>query len=280
MKTMLILTDFSENAFRATEYAAQLVNPLQISRIVLYHAYQSAVIGTDLPVANTANDQQVYLESMESLGLQQDRLSALAKHVRIDLMAEDVSLPTHITSLCKSEEIDIVVMGVSGRSGLEKLLLGSTTSMMIQESTVPVLIVPNSTVIGKPINSMVFTTDLKDHASIPAHQLYEFLDAFPDAKVQVVNVDKTSGESYAMETRESIASLHKIFDQYNAAFDYINEDNTVEGILSYANHHRASIIIVVPKKLGFLASFFHNSISKKLAYDSNIPLLSLPAVKA
>ncbi|HEY8955094.1 universal stress protein [Chitinophaga sp.] len=280
MKTMLILTDFSENAFRATEYAAQLVNPLQISRIVLYHAYQSAVIGTDLPVANTANDQQVYLESMESLGLQQDRLSALAKHVRIDLMAEDVSLPTHITSLCKSEEIDIVVMGVSGRSGLEKLLLGSTTSMMIQESTVPVLIVPNSTVIGKPINSMVFTTDLKDHASIPAHQLYEFLDAFPDAKVQVVNVDKTSGESYAMETRESIASLHKIFDQYNAAFDYINEDNTVEGILSYANHHHASIIIVVPKKLGFLASFFHNSISKKLAYDSNIPLLSLPAVKA
>lgn len=280
MKTMLILTDFSENAFRATEYAAQLVNPLQISRIVLYHAYQSTVIGTDLPVANTANDQQVYLESMESLGLQQDRLSALAKHVRIDLMAEDVSLPTHITSLCKSEEIDIVVMGVSGRSGLEKLLLGSTTSMMIKESTVPVLIVPNSTVIGKPINSMVFTTDLKDHASIPAHQLYEFLDAFPDAKVQVVNVDKTSGESYAMETRESIASLHKIFDQYNAAFDYINEDNTVEGILSYANHHHASIIIVVPKKLGFLATFFHNSISKKLAYDSNIPLLSLPAVKA
>lgn len=280
MKTMLILTDFSENAFRATEYAAQLVNPLQISRIVLYHAYQSSVIGTDLPVANTANDQQVYLESMESLGLQQDRLSALTKQVRIDLMAEDVSLPTHIAGLCKSEEIDIIVMGVSGRSGLEKLLLGSTTSMMIRESTVPVLIVPNSTVIGKPINSMIFTTDLKDHASIPAHQLYEFLDAFPGVKVQVVNVDKTAGESYVVETKEAIASLHKIFDQYNAAFDYINEDNTVEGILSYANRHHASIIIVVPKKLGFLASFFHNSISKKLAYDSNIPLLSLPAVKA
>ncbi|WP_142688232.1 universal stress protein [Chitinophaga polysaccharea] len=280
MKTMLILTDFSENAFRATEYAAQLVNPLQISRIVLYHAYQSSVIGTDLPVANTANDQQVYLESMESLGLQQDRLSALTKNVRIDLMAEDVSLPVHIAGLCKSEEIDIIVMGVSGRSGLEKLLLGSTTSMMIQESTVPVLIVPNNTVIGKPVSSMVFTTDLKDHASIPAHQLYEFLDAFPDVKVQVVNVDKTAGESYTVETKESIASLHKIFDKYTAVFDYINEDNTVEGILSYANHHHASIIIVVPKKLGFLASFFHNSISKKLAYDSNIPLLSLPAVKA
>ncbi|SEW52047.1 universal stress protein [Chitinophaga arvensicola] len=279
MKTMLLLTDFSENAFRATEYAAQLVDPLQVSRILLYHAYQSSIIGTDLPVTNAGSDQQLYLDIMENLGLQQDRLSALVKHARIDLMAEDVSLPAHISQLCKAEEVDIIVMGVSGRSGLEKLLLGSTTSMMIAESTVPVLIVPKDTLIGKPIQSLVFTTDLKDHASIPAHQLYEFLDAFP-ATVQVLNVDKAAGESYTMETKESIASLHRIFEKYNASFDYINNSNTVEGILSYANQHHASMIIVVPRKLGGLASFFHNSISKKLAYDSNIPLLSLPAVKA
>ncbi len=279
MKTMLLLTDFSENAFRATEYAAQLVPSLQVSRIILYHAYQGSIIGTDLPVANTTIDQKAYLDAMESLGLQQDRLSALVKHTRIDIMAEDVSLPAHIGPLCKAEDVDLIVMGVSGRSDLEKLLLGSTTSMMMAESKVPVLIVPKDTMIGKPINSLVFTTDLKDHASIPVHQLYEFLDAFP-ATVQVLNVDKSSDEKYTVETKESIASLHRIFEKYKATFDYIKDSNTVEGILSYANHHHASMIIVVPKKLGGLASFFHNSISKKLAYDSNVPLLSLPAVKA
>jgi len=275
MKTLLILTDFSENAFRAAEYAAEVAIPLQINRVILYHAYQSIIGGTDLPIGNSQSNQDLYLQSMEHLALLQDRLKPSLQGVQIDLMAEDISLPAYISDLCKTEQVDLIVMGVSGRSGLEKLLLGSTTSMMIEESKVPVLIVPKDTIIGRGISSMVFTTDLKDHTTIPCHQLYEFLDAFP-VPVQVLNVAKGNDDTYSPEARDTIASLHTIFENYPANFEYINEDNTVEGILSYANGRHASILIVVPRKTGFLSSFFKSSISKKLAYNSNIPLLSLP----
>ena len=59
MKTMLILTDFSENAFRAAEYGAQIADPLHIRRIILYHAFQTVVMGTDLPVSNTQESRQI-----------------------------------------------------------------------------------------------------------------------------------------------------------------------------------------------------------------------------
>lgn len=275
MKTILILTDFSENAFRAAEYAAEMAGPLQIKRILLYHAYQTIIGGTDLPIGNSQSSQEIYVESMSQLALVQDRLKSLVKDIKVDLLAEDTSLPAYIGDLCKTEEVDLVVMGVSGKSGLEKLLIGSTTSMMIEESKVPVLIVPKDTIIGRGIKSVVFTTDLKDHAVIPVHQLYEILDAFP-VPVRVLNVEKVSKDLYSEEARDTIASLHNIFEKCSATFDYINEDNTVEGILSYSNQHHASMIIVVPRKTGFLASIFRGSISKKLAYDSNIPLLSLP----
>lgn len=279
MKTLLILTDFSENAFRAAEYAAEIAVPLQIRRIILFHSYQTFIGGTDLPIGNSQSNQNTYLEIMKELALLQDRLKPAVKDIPIELLAEDISLPTYISELCKTEEVDLMVMGVSGKSGLEKLLLGSTTSMMIEDSKVPVLIVPKDTIIGKGIKSMVFTTDLKDPETIPVHQLYEFLDGFP-VPVKVLNVEKPADDKYSAEVRNTITNLHTIFEKYPADFDYVNEDNTVEGILHYANNHHASIIIVVPRKTGFMSSFFRSSISKKLAYDSNIPLLSLPPAQA
>ena len=281
MKTMLILTDFSENAFRAAEYAAQLAVPLRISRIILFHAYQTVVAGTDLPVTNTSTDQQFYLERMEGLALLQDRLKTMMGgkgNAAIDLLAEDISLPAYLNERCKKEGVDIIVMGVSGKSGLEKLLLGSTTSMLIEESKAPVMIVPKDTMIGREIKTIVFTTDLKDPSVIPVHELYEFLDAFP-AEVRVVNVAPRTDEKYSYETESAIAELRAIFEKYNAVFDYIREDNIVDGIHSYAAQHHTSLIIVVPQKHGFFSSFFQKSISKKLAYNSDIPLLTLPPGK-
>lgn len=277
MKTMLILTDFSENAFRAAEYAAEIASALGIQRILLYHAYQTGIGGTDLPIGNSQGTQEMYLDSISQLAMVQDRLKSLIKDIRVDLRTENYSLPTYIDELCKHEEIDIVVMGVSGRSGLEKLLLGNTTSMMIEQSKVPVLIVPQDTHIGRGLKSLVFATDLRDHTVIPVHQLYEVLDAF-QVPVQVVNVQKGAPEKYSEEARNTMASLHNIFEKYEATFDYINDDNTVDGILSYSNQHHASMIVVIPRKTGFLSSLFKSSISKKLAYNSNIPLLSLPPV--
>jgi hypothetical protein len=54
---------------------------------------------------------------------------------------------------------------------------------------------------------------------------------------------------------------------------------TVESILIFAGDHKASLIITVPKKHSFFSAIFHKSISKNLAYNSSIPLLSLPAIR-
>jgi nucleotide-binding universal stress UspA family protein len=280
MKSMLILTDFSEAALRAAEYACELVDSLQISRIVLYHAYQTIIPGTDLPSSTTITQQQIYLESMELLGLLHDRIRSLVDPtIKIDLLAEETALlPDLLNQLSRKEAIDIIVMGVSGKSGLEKLLMGSFTAEVLRSSEFPVLIVPPEAFIGREIKSIVFSTDLKDYSIIPTSLLHKFLDTFP-AELHVVNVQPEAKEKYLSETEESIAKLHTILDKYNPVFHYIQGDDIVADILTFSEEHDASLIIAVPKKHSFLSAVFHKSISKKLAYNSQIPLLCLPALR-
>ncbi|HEX2847886.1 MAG TPA: universal stress protein [Chitinophagaceae bacterium] len=279
MRSILILTDFSEAAFRAAEYAAELAATLQVKRIILYHAYQTIVVGgADLPAA-PINTQRLYLDSMESLGLVQDRLKSLVgQEVKIDMLAQDTSfLPDMINQLCEKEKIGLVVMGVSGKSGVEKLLIGSITGSVLKSVEFPALIVPNETVIGKGIKSIVLCTDLKDLGDIPSGTLYEILDAF-SSELHIVNVLPESKEGYSTETEKSITKLHQNLEKYHPFFHYLQGEDTVSDILSFAEEHQASLIIVFPKKHGFFSSIFHKSVSKKLAYNSSVPLLSLPGL--
>jgi nucleotide-binding universal stress UspA family protein len=278
MKSMLILSDFSEAAFRAAEYACGLTSPLQINKIVLYHAYETMVPGTDVPVYIPQGEQQIYMESMEALGLLHDRIKSMVDDsTQIDLLAEDTTLSDRINSLCSEKGIDFIVMGVSGKSGLEKLL-GSTAIEILKISDLPVLVVPNEALIGRGIKTIVFTTDLKESSTVPVNQLNTFLEAFK-ADIHVANVKSSeAAEKYTPEMEASIAVLHDIMDKYHASFHYITGDNIVDEILNFADQNKASLIITVPKKHSFFSALFHKSISKKLAYNSRVPLLCLPGL--
>lgn len=279
MKTMLMLTDFSEAAFRAAEYACDLIDPLQVGRIILFHSFQAVVVGTDLPASTVLNDREIYLNCMESLGLVHDRLKPLAgPTVKIDLLAEDTTLsPDSINELCRKEAVDLVVVGVSGKSGLEKLLMGSVTAQLLRSVDYPLLVVPQNAMIGKTVNNIALSTDLKDHSLIPVNLLHDFLGAFP-ASLQVVNVLPEEKERYSTETEASIAALQNILKKYDPVFHYIQGDDIVENILSFASKHHISLIIAIPKKHGFFSTVFHQSITKKMAYHSHVPLLCLPAL--
>src|SRR5258705_6879147 len=157
MQSILILTDFSDAAFRAAEYGCNLTGLLQINRIVLFHAFQTIAVTTDMPVYPVKTEYEVYRESMEALGLLHDRLKPIVgKDVKIELLAVDAVLPEMINQQCREQNIDMIVMGVSGKSGLEKLLMGSTTARMLQTSEFPILIVPKEAKFGKEIKTIVF----------------------------------------------------------------------------------------------------------------------------
>ncbi|MDQ6477206.1 universal stress protein [Dyadobacter sp. LHD-138] len=275
MKAILILTDFSENAFRAAEYVCALAGPLRVDRVVLYHVYQTVIVGTDMPA--TLDGNQIYTDSMQQLRLIRDRLKPmLGSQVRIDLIAEDAHLSDRINPFCREQAIDIVVMGISGKSAIEKLLLGSTTTSIQRTSEFPVLMVPGDAGVGKPLGSIMFSADL--HGDLPtetANQLLELLGAF-NADLHVAHVESDEEEKLSDQKRGLLSNLRSKLAGYNPNFHFVQGEDIPDRILALSHEFHASMIVTIHRQHGFFSSLFRQRISKKLIYDSPIPLLSLP----
>jgi nucleotide-binding universal stress UspA family protein len=47
-----------------------------------------------------------------------------------------------LLKLCQEMDFDLIVLGCIGRSGLEKLLLGSVAERVVRHANIPVLVVP------------------------------------------------------------------------------------------------------------------------------------------
>ena len=52
-----------------------------------------------------------------------------------------ISVVKDITTYAKSHKFDLIVMGSHGRTGMDKLILGSIANGVLQKSSCPVLII-------------------------------------------------------------------------------------------------------------------------------------------
>ncbi|CAN5532599.1 hypothetical protein BH23BAC1_BH23BAC1_33470 [soil metagenome] len=69
-------------------------------------------------------------------------------------------LDENIKALSEELDIDLVVMGTTGATGLKEVFLGSNTSHAIENLDCPVLAIPEHTKFS-PINKIFYATDFQ-----------------------------------------------------------------------------------------------------------------------
>ena len=73
-----------------------------------------------------------------------EKLENLANKSNISMKSQilrSISVVKDITTYAKSHKFDLIVMGSHGRTGFDKLLLGSVANGVLQKSSCPVLII-------------------------------------------------------------------------------------------------------------------------------------------
>lgn len=145
-KHILIATDGSELARKGLEHGLFLAKPLGAKVTVLTvsepmrpeMANAARLGGVDDPVARY--DQQIDAIMKERFAFIQQR--ANEHGVAVDLEHEiDHSPAEAIVRFAKLKDCDLIVMSSHGRRGLQKVLLGSQTSEVLVNTTIPVLVV-------------------------------------------------------------------------------------------------------------------------------------------
>ena len=273
MKKLLVCTDFSEAALHAANYACAFAGEYNFRFITLLHTYETVMPTTGLPLDNYSPREHYNLVMDQLNELQQQLTSQAGKDIVFNLRAEEMSLPEDINDICREENADVIIMGVTGKSKIEKLVMGSNAVSVAQNSQYPVLIIPSQASI-QPIRKILFACDLVDvSASTPIGLFKEFLDLF-NAQLFVLNVENKHRKASPQKPEET-SPLHQILDRYNPEYIYITHDNVITGVLEFAEKNQVSAIVTIPKNYNLLQKVFHKSTSGRLIYDSAVPLLTL-----
>ncbi len=156
LKNILVATDFSPSALAALARVVPIARQFN-SVVHLVHVIHPPEIDIASPAANSEICQHAPMEAQRQLELLETAVGTVPH--RIWLREGKVS--EAVEDLVRSQNIDLVVVGASGKSNLKKFFLGSVAEEIIREATCPVLTVgphASSTSYGKPLAQLMYVT--------------------------------------------------------------------------------------------------------------------------
>lgn len=242
-------------------------------RITLYHAYQVVAPTIDVPVMPYVGTE-LYNAVERQLTEQATKIGEqTGNDIVVDIRAEERVLGENINDICKEENAELIVTGVSEKSGLERIIVGSNALRLSEAAHCPVLMVPPDAPI-LPVKRVLLACDLeKVSEATPLDALDKVLETF-QAQLVVINVDD-GNRHFSPKTVEEIYRLHHVFDKYKPEYAFVENKDIAEGILDYAKEQDISLVITIPRYYNFLRNLFHKSTTKNLVYNSKLPLLTL-----
>lgn len=139
-RSILVPIDGSDNSTRALETALKLAKDQKSSVTALY-VVQKPAIADPFDVSMTGE----ILESMEQYGkelLNTAKIKAEAMGIKIDTdVTSGYTVANTIVEYARDGGYDLIVMGTRGRSGVQRVLLGSVAFGVITYANCAVLIV-------------------------------------------------------------------------------------------------------------------------------------------
>jgi nucleotide-binding universal stress UspA family protein len=272
MKTILVPTDFSATAKNAALYAIELAAQLNSTKIILYNAYQAPVVTEPtMPVMQMLDVDTLKKISEDSM--QQFKLSlheAQLSNIQLETVSEYAVLPNAIGEICDRTGADMVVMGITGSSKFEEVLIGSTAISVVKHTKVPVIVIPPNAKCNK-IDKVMLACDYKKvEETTPVQPIKKVLNA-TNAKFFVLNI---AGKQKGTDTKQE-ELISRMFSEYNIEYRYSNNDDFISGINDFAEANDIDMIITIPKRHGLFDGLFKESHTKQLAFHSHVPLMCM-----
>lgn len=276
MKNILVPTDFSEAAQSALNLAVQVAKKTN-ARITLLHAIEpvtSYVAATDGMYIDVSVEKKYidYLREGTQVRVEELLRDEKYKEVEIKPLVTLSALFAAIHEQEEKSEVDLVIMGTQGTSGLDELLIGSNTEKVVRTSKVPVF-----TIRKEPDNfefkKIVFATnfDLKHKPALKTIQKFQELFG-AHLYLLCVNVP---GNFY---TEREILKKKEAFLEgtslQNYSFHVYHELNEENGVIYFAEDHEMDMIVMATHQRTGFAHLISGSIAEDVVNHAKRPVLT------
>jgi nucleotide-binding universal stress UspA family protein len=271
MVNILVPTDFSDLSKVAVNYAIKVANKFD-GTVTLLH-----VISGIVPVRGDMSSRIKKVEMELVAQAQLDFAPVVKEAQKLNKTDNDItskiekgeSFGKVLKAFVKKNKFDLIVMGTRGASGVSKYVLGSNTVSVLEESPIPVLAVPGNAEF-KTFKNVVYATDLK-HFEREVRTILPYLKIF-DSTLHVFHVVEKLKDAENLEVVVKKA-LKKV--DYRKSTVRIDKSKKIEpAIESFVHALKADLVIMFTHKRNFYEKLFNRSMTKEMAFQTNVPLLA------
>jgi nucleotide-binding universal stress UspA family protein len=269
MKTILVPTDFSDNAFNAVKYAAQFAKEFNATLHLLNVFHVPAPLMA-LPVEIAVTDEEFITNGNKNFKSIIDNLSkTFSLNLKVVTEIRKGHTAQEIGDYANNIGADLIIMGMRGSGFLKEKVLGSTVTSLIKNTNNSLLIIPHNAGFRK-VKKVSFASDGKNIAGVSDMKiLFDICEKF-HSEINVMNVNVPG---HIQDQDKAINNLEGIFigKKHSYFFPLIKDVN--EGIEEFIVEKAADMLALIHRRHSLVEKLFWRSHSKKFAFHSHIPVL-------
>ncbi len=280
MKNILIPTDFSVNAWNAARYAMDLFRNEKCI-FHLLNVYTPAIASSRFMAANFdggAFEDGAHLHSERGLKTWVERIKRWDNNPyhHYKTISSFSYLVDEIKDTVENHNINLIVTGTKGASGMEEVFMGSNTVRMIKSiKNCPVLAIPQHFDFVTP-TEIAFATDFnRFYAQSELQPLIEMAKAF-GAAIRIVHVQYEIKALTELQ-QFNLGMLRKYLKNVEHYVHTVSELNSVSQTLeTFTNELDIHLLAMLNFQHSYMERMTREPVVKRVAFHTQIPLLVIP----
>lgn len=274
MKTILVPTDFSDNADNALYFAIELAKK-QNAKLVLIHAFQLPIVVAAVPF-DIINNEKLELKKEAENNLKAQCLKI--KHsgnLTHEYILEEGPAVDVILKHAKEKKADIIIMGTKGASGLKAVLFGSITESVIEKTELPVLAIPNKTKFSTPIKTITFATNYNLNEIESIKKLIEIAVVL-ESKIKILHITDED-----ITNEHEVNLMNKFMKLVNSeitfkpiTFQIIHGKNITQQLLNLISSGNTDMLVLSTHYKNFMKNLVEKNITKQVVLKTTIPIVA------
>jgi nucleotide-binding universal stress UspA family protein len=278
MKKILVPTDFSKPAKLATDVAIAIAKKVK-AQVVLLHILEQPT-SKSFNVTGEVVSGDSWEDKLFTIKLIEKAKKEFAK-ITQDAESEGVKVsgqlrlgnPFHgMRTVITELDVDLVVMGTSGRTQLEEMLVGSNTEKVVRHAHCPVL-----TIHEKPASTnfknIVYATSMSEEEKDFSTVIKGIQDIY-NATIHLVRINTPMNFRADTEVKRVMESFAKRLKLKNYTLNIFNDISEEEGIIHFAGSINADLISMATHGRTGFAHVLAGSIAEDVVQHSARPVLT------
>jgi nucleotide-binding universal stress UspA family protein len=276
MKNILIPTDFSMNSWNAIIYGLAYFKNTSCTFYLIHVTLYTYPLNGDAPIGSSLEIEETLLNNataeLKKTVKKINNLFPNKKHSFHIISSYNFFIDA-VKKVVKENNIDLIVMGTKGASGLTEMIIGSNTADLITQVKCPVLIVPENATYNVP-EEIAFPTDYNIYYNPDI--LIEIIDLAKEhaSAIRILHVAK-KGDELTPFQNENKDLLNNFFANEKHSFHLVTNKKVALGIQCFIESRNIDIMVMIAKNINLFQRILFKPTVEDISYHTKIPFLVL-----